>query len=48
MLRLIDFLLIAGIAALVILAIWYMRTHKSGCAGCQDVGICKKHKLKRK
>ncbi len=55
MLYLIDYLLLVGIAALVILAIWYMRTHKSGCAecsGCQYYGSCKKHKrsakLKRK
>lgn len=47
MLHLIDYLLIAGIAVLVILTIWYMRTHKSGCArcsGCQHYGSCKKHK----
>ena len=48
MLHLIDYLLIAGISVLGILAIWFIRTHKSGdigCSGCQYYGSCKKHKI---
>lgn len=40
--QIIDYILLAAVVLLAVLALWHMRQHKNGCAGCKYYDSCKK------
>ncbi len=51
MLQWFDYILIAAIAVLLVLAVWYIRRQGKGCGGCAScpyAGSCKKIRAKQR